>query len=99
MSVQRIFVEKKPEYAVKARELYEQIQSYLGISGVAGVRVLTRYDVENVSEATFRQALVTIFSEPPVDFVYVEEFPLQEKDKTFSVEYLPGQFDQRADSA
>ena len=62
MSVQRIFVEKKPEYAVKARELYEQIQSYLGISGVAGVRVLTRYDVENVSEATFRQALVTIFS-------------------------------------
>ncbi len=99
MSVQRIFVEKKPDFAVKARELKEEIRNYLGINTVSGVRVLIRYDVENISEETFRRSLVTVFSEPPVDFVYVEEFPVQEGDQVFSVEYLPGQFDQRADSA
>ena len=99
MSVQRIFVEKKPDFAVKAKELREEIRNYLGINTVTGVRVLIRYDVENISEETFRRSLVTVFSEPPVDFVYVEEFPVQEGDQVFSVEYLPGQFDQRADSA
>ena len=99
MSVQRIFVEKKPDFAVKAKELKEEIRNYLGINTVSGVRVLIRYDVENISEETFRRSLVTVFSEPPVDFVYVEEFPVQEGDQVFSVEYLPGQFDQRADSA
>ncbi|MDO4330242.1 MAG: phosphoribosylformylglycinamidine synthase [Lachnospiraceae bacterium] len=99
MSVKRIFVEKKPDFAVKAKELREEIESYLGISSVTGVRVLIRYDIENLSEETYQKALVTIFSEPPVDDVYEEEFPVQEGDKVFSVEYLPGQFDQRADSA
>ncbi|MDO5551354.1 MAG: phosphoribosylformylglycinamidine synthase, partial [Lachnospiraceae bacterium] len=99
MSVKRIFVEKKPDFAVKAKELREEIESYLGISSATGVRVLIRYDIENLSEETYQKALVTIFSEPPVDDVYEEEFPVQEGDKVFSVEYLPGQFDQRADSA
>ncbi len=98
MSVRRVFVEKKPEFAVKAKELWEEIHSYLGMDTVTGVRVLIRYDVENLSEEVYRQALTTIFSEPPVDFVYEETFPAQ-GDTWFSVEYLPGQFDQRADSA
>ena len=99
MSVKRVYVEKKPEFAVKAGELREEIGSYLSIDTVTGVRVLIRYDIENLSEETYKQALVTIFSEPPVDYVYEEDFPKQEGDTVFSVEYLPGQFDQRADSA
>ena len=99
MSVRRIFVEKKPDYAVKAGELREELVSYLGITGVKSVRVLIRYDIENLSEDTYKKALGTIFSEPPVDEVYEEEFPKNPGDLVFSVEYLPGQFDQRADSA
>ena len=96
--VRRIYVEKKAPYAVKAKELKEEMRDYLGIEAEA-VRVLVRYDVENVSDATFRTALTTVFSEPPVDDVYEEEFPHNESDFCFTVEYLPGQFDQRADSA
>ena len=99
MSVRRVYVEKKPDYAVKAKELREEIESYLGIETVTGVRVLIRYDIENLSEETYRAALGTIFSEPPVDDLYEEEFGRGEADTVFSVEYLPGQFDQRADSA
>ena len=99
MSVRRVYVEKKPEFAVKAGELREEISSYLSISTVTNVRVLIRYDIENLSEETYKKALVTIFSEPPVDEIYEEEFPKQAGDTVFSVEYLPGQFDQRADSA
>ena len=99
MSVRRVYVEKKPEFAVKAGELREEIGSYLGLDSVTEVRVLIRYDIENLSEETYRQALVTIFSEPPVDYVYEETFPQKDGDTVFSVEYLPGQFDQRADSA
>ncbi|MCI9163862.1 MAG: phosphoribosylformylglycinamidine synthase [Lachnospiraceae bacterium] len=99
MGVRRVFVEKKPQFAVKAKELKEEIGNYLNIGTVSNVRVLIRYDVENVSDAVYRQALATVFSEPPVDFVYEEEFPAEAGDTVFSVEYLPGQFDQRADSA
>lgn len=99
MSVRRVYVEKKPAYAVKANELNEEIKSYLGISSVKGVRVLIRYDMENLSDEIYGLALTTIFSEPPVDEYYLEEFPSEEGDLVFSVEYLPGQFDQRADSA
>ena len=73
MSVRRIFVEKKPAYAVKAGELREELENYLGIHNVKNVRVLIRYDIENLSEETYKKALVTIFSEPPVDLVYEEE--------------------------
>ena len=99
MSVRRIFVEKKPDYAVKAGELREELENYLGISDLKNVRVLIRYDIENLSEEIYEKALVTIFSEPPVDEVYEETFPKDPGDLIFSVEYLPGQFDQRADSA
>ena len=99
MSVRRVYVEKKPEFAVKAGELREEISSYLSIDTVTNVRVLIRYDIESLSDETYRRALGTIFSEPPVDFVYEEDFPKEEGDTVFAVEYLPGQFDQRADSA
>ncbi|MGN0515154.1 MAG: phosphoribosylformylglycinamidine synthase [Lachnospiraceae bacterium] len=99
MSVKRVYVEKKTPYAVKAKELKEEIAGYLGINTVTDVRILIRYDIENLSEETYGKALTTVFSEPPVDNVYEEEFPKKSDDKVFSVEYLPGQFDQRADSA
>ena len=99
MSVKRVFVEKKPEFAVQARELCDEIESYLGIADVTGVRVLVRYDIENLSEDVYREALGTIFSEPPVDEVFEGDFVHGADDAVFSVEYLPGQFDQRADSA
>ena len=97
-SVRRIYVEKKPAYAVKAKELKAEIKSYLGIKTVENVRVLIRYDIENISGATYEKAIRTVFSEPPVDDVYEETFDLKGA-RTFSVEFLPGQFDQRADSA
>ena len=96
--VRRIYVEKKDAYAVKAKDLKKQFKDYLGIKA-DNVRVLTRYDMEGVSEDTYNKAKVTIFSEPPIDVVYEESFPMNEKEKCFSQEYLPGQFDQRADSA
>ena len=96
--VRRIYVEKKAPYAVRAKELKTEMSEYLGIEA-ENVRVLIRYDVENVSDATFHTALTTVFSEPPVDDVYEEQFPHNPTDFCFTVEYLPGQFDQRADSA
>ena len=98
-NVKRIYVEKKAPFAVKARELQEEIGSYLGIAGVKNVRVFIRYDVENLSEDTFEAACRTVFSEPPVDILYRESIELPKDSRVFSVEFLPGQFDQRADSA
>ena len=98
-NVKRVFVEKKPEFAVAAKELRHEIRHYLGIRDVSGVRVLIRYDVENLSVETFEKACKGVFAEPPVDILYKEEFPMKEGERCFSVEYLPGQFDQRADSA
>ena len=96
-NVRRVYVEKKPDFAVKAKELKHEVKHYLGIAA-EGVRVLIRYDVENVSDDTYKKALQTVFSEPPVDDIYEEEFDAK-GGKVFSVEFLPGQFDQRADSA
>ena len=98
-NVRRVYVEKKPAYAVQAKELKHEIRSYLGIDNMTGVRVLIRYDVENISDEVFEAACKTVFSEPPVDQLYRENFEMGSDDRTFSVEYLPGQFDQRADSA
>ena len=98
-SVRRVFVEKKADYAVAAKELRHEIRRYLGIMDVTGVRVLIRYDVENISDDTFEKACSGVFAEPPVDILYREEYPVSEGDRSFSVEFLPGQFDQRADSA
>ncbi|MEG2512822.1 MAG: phosphoribosylformylglycinamidine synthase [Acetivibrio sp.] len=97
--VRRIYVEKKAPYAVLAKELEEEIKNYLGIKGLSSVRIAVRYDVENISQETFEKAKTVVFSEPPVDYLYEEKLELQEDEQVFSVEYLPGQFDQRADSA
>ena len=98
-SVRRVYVEKKPDFAVQAKDLKHEIHSYLGISEVTGVRVLIRYDVEHISDEVFEKACKTVFSEPPVDTLYRESFKTDPEDRVFSVEFLPGQFDQRADSA
>ena len=98
-NVRRIYVEKKEPFAVKEKELHEDLKNYLGIEGLTRVRVLIRYDVENISDVVFEKACRTVFSEPPVDDLYLESFSLSEGDKVFGAEFLPGQFDQRADSA
>ena len=98
-SVKRVYVEKKGPYAVKARELKDEIKKFLLINSVSNVRVFITYDVENLSEETFNKALTTVFSEPPVDDYYLEKIDVPENAKVFSVQFLPGQFDQRADSA
>lgn len=98
-SVRRVYVEKKPAFAVQAKDLRHELRKYLGVSGLTGVRVLIRYDVENISDDVFEKACETVFAEPPVDTLYKESFEMAENARVFSVEFLPGQFDQRADSA
>ena len=98
-SVRRVYVEKKPAFAVQAKDLRHELRKYLGVSGLTGVRVLIRYDVENISDDVFKKACKTVFAEPPVDTLYKESFEMAENARVFSVEFLPGQFDQRADSA
>ena len=97
-NVKRVYVEKKSGFDVQAKELKTEIRSYLGIKDVDSVRVLIRYDVENVSDETFEKACNGIFSEPPVDTLYKEEFQAEEGSKIFR-RISSGQFDQRADSA
>ncbi len=95
--VYRIYVEKKPGFDVEAEGLRNELVSLLGIKELSGLRLLNRYDVEGIDEALFTQCVSTVFSEPPVDRTY-SELPAAEG-VSFAVEYLPGQFDQRADSA
>ena len=97
--VRRIYVEKKDQFAVAARGLEHEVKSYLGIKDLEKVRILIRYDVENISDEVYERACRSVFSEPPVDQLYEESFPMAEDEKAFAVEFLPGQFDQRADSA
>lgn len=94
--VYRVYVEKKPPYAVEATALQEELSGILGIRGLEKVRLVHRYDVQGISKELFDACVPTVFSEPPVDEVYTE---LPAADWRFGVEYLPGQFDQRADSA
>ncbi len=97
--VRRIYVEKKAAYAAAANELFEDLKGYMDLKGLEKVRILIRYDIEDLSDEIYDIAKRCVFSEPPVDDLYEEDFPRGENDKVFSVEYLPGQFDQRADSA
>ena len=96
--VRRIFVEKKQPYAVHAAELQHEIHEFLGLKSVK-VRYLIRYDIENISPEVYKRACKCVFSEPPVDILREESFEYGRDDKVFAVEALPGQFDQRADSA
>ena len=99
MGVRRIYVEKKPDFAIRAKELLGELRSYLGLKNLDNVRVLVRYDIENISDEDYKKSLGTIFCEPPLDSCYESKFSHLESDFYFTVEYLPGQFDQRADSA
>ena len=96
-SVRRLYVEKKKEFAVEAEKLAAEIKNYLGLTNVSDVRVVVRYDVENISDDTFERAINGVFSEPPVDNYYKDKLEVADNDFVISVEYLPGQFDQRAD--
>ncbi|SMP44146.1 phosphoribosylformylglycinamidine synthase [Anoxynatronum buryatiense] len=99
MGVKRVFVEKKEAFQAEAQQLFEDLRDHLKLTALCRVRVLNRYDVEGIDEITFEKALSTIFAEPPLDDVYVETFPVQNDDLMLAVELLPGQYDQRADSA
>ena len=97
--VRRVYVEKKPAYAVQAKELLHEAKHYMHIEGIENVRVFIRYDAENLTDETYEIAKKAVFAEPPVDDLYEEALPETVRSRVFSVEYLPGQFDQRADSA
>ena len=97
MSVFRIYVEKKPEFAVEAQSVLNDVQTALRLS-ISGIRILNRYDADNLSQEDFEAAVNTVFSEPAVDVTYTELPKLSGSERVFAVEYLPGQFDQRADS-
>ena len=99
MSVYRIYVEKKPQYAVEGEAALSDLRTSLRIEGVEGVRIVNRYDVEGISEENLNRSIPTVFSEPPVDDVYYNLPEIGEGERMFAVEFLPGQFDQRADSA
>ncbi len=99
MGVRRLFVEKRPGFDVEAAGLCRELTRNVGIAGLEGVRILQRYDTEGIPPSDYEKAKVLVFSEPPVDDVYDETFPVAEHETVFAVAYLPGQYDQRADSA
>lgn len=97
--VRRIYVEKKDGFSVAANKAYADFKSTLGKSTLTGVRILIRYDIEGMDDKSFEAAVGTVFAEPPVDTVFYNDFERTANDHVFAVEYLPGQYDQRADSA
>ncbi len=99
MSVYRIYVEKKPQFAVDGKAVLSDLQTALQIEGIEDVRIVNRYDAEGISKENFEKATPTVFSEPPVDDVYYTLPEIGENERMFATEFLPGQFDQRADSA
>ena len=96
--VYRIYVEKRRKLAHEAAALCSELKNLLGIGGLTSVRILNRYDAENITPALFDEAVRSVFSEPQLDITYAE-LPQKEGETVFATEYLPGQFDQRADSA
>ena len=97
--VRRLYVEKRPGFDVEAGHLLEDIRTSLAIKGLRGIRCFNRYDVEGLSDADYERAKTTIFSQPNVDVIYDEALPEMPGFSVFATEYLPGQYDQRADSA
>ena len=97
--VRRIFVEKRPGFDVEAGHILSDLKDSLGLKNIETLRVVNRYDVEGLSEEEYRAARTTIFSEPNTDMVYDETLPEAPGARVFAMEYLPGQYDQRADSA
>ena len=96
--VYRVFVEKRPGFDIEAQQIREDLTENLGIEGIEGLRLLNRYDVAGLSKDEFQKVRDTILSEPNQDLVYDEACPLDGW-QAFAMEYLPGQYDQRADSA
>lgn len=99
MAVRRLFVEKKPGFDIEARKLFSEIRDNLMVKGLEGLRILQRYDVEGITDSDYEKAKLMVFSEPPVDIVYEENIPFDDGERFFAYEFLPGQYDQRADSA
>lgn len=99
MSIYRIYVEKKEEFAVEAKRLLEDVRIHLKSEHIENIRILHRYDVENIQEELYEKVIKSVFHEAPVDKYYKEDFPRKEGECFFALEYLPGQYDQRADSA
>ncbi|MDP2875162.1 MAG: phosphoribosylformylglycinamidine synthase [Holophaga sp.] len=97
--IRRIFVEKKSEFAVEARHILHDLRENLGLKALESLRLVIRYDVEGLGEPEMDTARWTVFAEPPLDEVHEETLPLEAQETAFAVEYLPGQYDQRADSA
>jgi phosphoribosylformylglycinamidine synthase len=97
--IRRVFVEKRPGFDIEAGQMLEDLRESLGLGTLTGLRLLNRYDVEDLSEADYKRALAGVFAEPQSDFIHEEKFPVHEGESIFAIEYLPGQFDQRADSA
>ena len=97
--VRRIFVEKKKGFDVEAQGMCEDIRTNLGIAGLENVRVLNRYDVDGIDDELYEKAVYSVFAEPAIDHIYKEEADLSDAAFVFASEYLPGQYDQRADSA
>ena len=97
--IKKVFVEKKEGYNVEANGLYRDFKENLKIKGLTNVRVLNHYQIDNISLDEFNSSVSTIFSEPNVDNVYIDKIDLDEDEHAFRVEFLPGQYDQRADSA
>ena len=98
-TVRRIYVEKKEGVNVEAQGLLSEFKNNLGVTGLTNVRLLNRYDAQYMTKEEFDQAKNIVFSEPNVDRIFEETVPLNKKDHYFLVESLPGQYDQRADSA
>jgi len=98
-TIKRIYVEKKSGFNITSHHLYSDLKNYLNLYTLESVRILRRYDVQGISDETYQQAKSTVFSEPPVDRIFEESFESEESDQIIAVEYLPGQYDQRADSA
>ena len=96
--VRRIYVEKKPGFDVEAKKVFADLRENLGMKGLSSVRIINRYDIEGITDEEYQKARCLIFSEPPVDNVYDEEANITDG-RVFAVEFLPGQFDQRAASA
>ncbi|MEE1389809.1 MAG: phosphoribosylformylglycinamidine synthase [Clostridia bacterium] len=96
--VKRIYVEKKPEISVEAKGLLKDLKENLLLKNLEDLKIVNRYDVEGINDEIFEKAKNTVFSEPQVDECFEEEYPFAKEDKIFGVEYLPGQFDQRANS-
>jgi phosphoribosylformylglycinamidine synthase len=97
--IYRVYIEKKEGFDAEASNLYRDIVEFLEISNLKKLRMLYRYDVQGIDENAYKMAKETIFSDPPQDIIYDDEFPFENSDFIFAVEYLPGQYDQRADSA